>query len=425
MNLKVLTLNIMSILSFISVFKTEVTLAQNFVQANEDKPKDINLIGHRKFLTGTHNDKKLNTTNRDLKKNIRGKLLSLEDDLTSNVSNATTKKTITLTTKINDTQTKNIKRASEYTSEQTTFINALPFSTIKYKRRSLSEQKDKTSIDLVSHYSRYDNGGQDYFHFTTTSNRNKWESSNTRESYQNEDAIHRHKDAKNNDTATRRSSTSNTVVGNGEIYTSATYLTYKAYELIQKNITTRSSVVEKSTVYGFPNSLNQNEVTTKSMDKNYTDDWRWMDSSNNRLSLESLSNISVASKMRRHKNTNNGYRKYHDPRRSKDVETNVGIGSNMTLNKKSSIYHQTRYYLEPNRLTTKFSAAFRKFVIRNIKLSSATKSIRMVLNITTIEASTIANINDNAPSNIAADKRIKCQSMFCSNWFINERYLDK
>ena len=98
MNLKVLTLNIMSILSFISVFKTEVTLAQNFVQANEDKPKDINLIGHRNFLIGIHNEKKLNTVNRDLRKNIRGKLLSLEDDLTSNVSNATTKKTITLTT---------------------------------------------------------------------------------------------------------------------------------------------------------------------------------------------------------------------------------------------------------------------------------------------------------------------------------------
>ena len=179
----------MTILNIISSLTTTLTLNEDRLHADENNLNDINLIGQRKFLNDLLTDKTLNTGTRDFTKIVGRKLLSFEDNMTSNVSNATTKKAIRVTTKINDTQTKNIKRASEYTSEQTTFINALPFFRIENKALSMDEQKLTTSIDDVKHRSRYDKRGQDTNRSIIDSTEEFLEATNDTKGYQREVSI--------------------------------------------------------------------------------------------------------------------------------------------------------------------------------------------------------------------------------------------
>ena len=320
----------MTILNLISSLKTTLTLSEDLLHADKNNLNDINLIGQRKILNDPFTEKTLNTGTRDFTKIVGRKLLSLEDNMTSNVSNATTKKAIRVTTKINDTKTKNIKRASEYTSEQTTFINALPFTRIENKALTMDKQKHTTSIDNVKYRSRYNERGQDPNRSIIDFTENISEPANDSKVYQNEVTIPRNKNEQKNTSAAKRLKFED---GDGEIYTSVTYLTYKTDDFIQRNLTTRSLVVENSTISSLLESLIQAEDKVKFIKKNYNRDFRMVDTTSIPPKLELITDFSVASMVRRNETKSPTYNKNHGSQHLNDIEASVNKESNKTLYK--------------------------------------------------------------------------------------------
>ena len=424
MNLKVSTLNMMFIVCLIPSLKTGMKVEQNSLRANENNLSDINLIGQRKFLNEILSGKKQKTETRDSKNSIGRKLLSLEDDMTSNVSNATTKKVITVTTKINDTQTKNIKRASEYTSEQTTFINALPFSIIKYKALSVNEQKDTTSIDNVRNHSRYKSRDQDSYHHIITSSKHKMGSQNEDKQYQIEEKFVRKQHLKeNNNTATKSLSILKLVDGSKKIYTSASYLTHKTHDSIQANTTARSLDVEESIISSFHTRLNQDQAITKSMNKNYNQDGKFEDSSDISSSLEPLPNASVLSMIRLYETTTDVYSNYEDTQRSRNIKMKSKHNSNMDLDKKE--ISKPFEYIDSDQLANNLAYSVTNSLKQEIDGFKSKTVIFTSYAGTTLRSNDTETSYSNHTSKISADQKKIWEPAYWKKWWVNVRYFAK
>ena len=418
----------MTILNIISSLTTTLTLNEDRLHADENNLNDINLIGQRKFLNDLLTDKTLNNGTRDFTKIVGRKLLSFEDNMTSNVSNATTKKAIRVTTKINDTQTKNIKRASEYTSEQTTFINALPFFRIENKALSMDEQKLTTSIDNVKHRSRYDKRGQDTNHSIIDSTEDFSEPTNDTKGYQRNVTTSRNKNEQKTNTEAKRLKLED---GDGEIYTSTTYLTYKTDDFKQRNFTTRSFVVENSTISSFLGSLIQDGDKAKSVKKNYNRDLRMVDTTSIRPKLELFTDFSVASIEIQNKTKSIANNKNNDSQHLNSKEPSINEESNDALyNIFSKVTDETRHFkdeleVNSNDVTSKISYSTKDTSGQSILYNTGSTVMRRNFNTVT---SSLQNFEKNPGSNASlnpVDQKNTWKLVFRDNWSVDLRYFNK
>ena len=429
MNFKVSTLNIMTILNLISSLKTTLTLSEDLLHADKNNLNDINLIGQRKFLNDLLTDKTQKTGTRDFTKIVGRKLLSFEDNMTSNVSNATTKKAIRVTTKINDTKTKNIKRASEYTSEQTTFINALPFFRIENKALSMDEQKLTTSIDNVKHRSRYDKRGQDHNRSIIDSTEDFSEPTNDTKGYQSEVTIPRNKNEQKDTTTAKRLKSED---GDGEIYTSVTYLTYKTDDFRQRNFTTRSFVVENSTISSFHESLIQDEDKAKSVkNKTYNRDFRMVGTTSIRPKLELFTDFSVASMVIRNKTKSIAHNKNNDSQHLDDKDPSINEELNETLyNILANVTNETRHIkdelkVNSNNATSKMSYSTKVTPGQSVEYNTGSTVMRRNFNTVTSNLQTFEKNHGSNASLNPVDQKNMWKLVFRDNWSVDLRYFDK
>ena len=410
----------MTVFNLICSLTTKMTPTKNFLYESEANVNDINLIGKRKFLNEIFTEKKQSTRSWDFTNIVGNELLSFEDKMTSNVSNATTKKAITVTTKINDTQTKNIKRASEYTTEQTTIINALPFSRIKNKALSMDQQKDTASIDYVRHRSRYDNKDQDPYHSSINSTEHSWKPANNKMSDKNKAQILRRKDEEKITTAAKRL---NAEVENGEIYTSVTYLTYTTDDFIQRNFTTKSFVAENRTTASFVTSLIQDKDKAKSTKKKYNHDLRFDDSSSNSPTLKALQNFSVSSMIRGNETKAEWHKNGRYNKHVRNEETSIDKKPNETLHKKRLI--KDSFKIESNDLPTKMKSSFENFAETNNEYTPAPEILIKGFDTTTFNTSTLKNNNTSKTTANPVNTSNLCKPAFWDKWSLDKRYFDK
>ena len=125
-----------------------VFVAQDIIQRDR-LPKATNLMRRKIFANGIHSISNTSNINTSSSIGIGTKLSSTAYNVTPNVIH-TTQKAVNVISKINSNQRKNIKGVSEYTTEQTIFINTLAPLGVRNKKRSQSAQNDTFSINSVN-----------------------------------------------------------------------------------------------------------------------------------------------------------------------------------------------------------------------------------------------------------------------------------